>query len=164
VLRGLDADNWRECVELRVDQGQENYVGSNLLCIAESAVERHWTIDAIYSAEEVVGMVVYGLVDGDTRSVPRSIVGGGTYVVHHFMIDYRHQGKGYGREALQLLVERLLSRPDCRELKLRHSPGNPAAELYKALGFRYTGEQWGGEPVMVLRATGRRRPRPRELG
>jgi diamine N-acetyltransferase len=66
------------------------------------------------------------------------------------MIDVGHQGKGYGRSALQLLVEE--ARDDgVTEMKLSFHPGehSPRA-FYARLGFVETGEIDGEEIVMRL--------------
>jgi diamine N-acetyltransferase len=57
------------------------------------------------------------------------------------MIDARHQGKGYGRVAIGLVLEHLRTLPGATELKTSWvaAPGGPAP-FYAGLGFRETGE------------------------
>jgi diamine N-acetyltransferase len=56
------------------------------------------------------------------------------------MVDFRHQGRGYGKEAIRLLIERARSRPGCNRVTLSHVPSNEAVgRLYQRFGFRYTG-------------------------
>ena len=67
-----------------------------------------------------------------------------------FMIDASHQGKGYGRRALELLVGE--ARQDgVKEIKLSYHPGERSPHaFYARLGFVDTGEVDEGELVMRL--------------
>ena len=67
------------------------------------------------------------------------------------MIAGEHQGKGYGRGALGLVVEMLRSRPGARELLTSCVPGDGGPRpFYEGLGFAATGEVDGGEGVLRL--------------
>ncbi len=64
----------------------------------------------------------------------------------------RYQGKGFGRRALEILIEHVKTRPGARTLTLSYVPeiqGNPEA-FYRKLGFRPTGEVDEDEVVMAL--------------
>ena len=63
------------------------------------------------------------------------------------MIGREHQRCGYGRAAVEALVERAAV-AGAREAALSYAPENDAAQrLYAALGFRETGEREGDEVV-----------------
>jgi diamine N-acetyltransferase len=67
------------------------------------------------------------------------------------MIDRYFQGKGYGREAMQLVIQEIRKRPNINLIKLSINPSNQSAEkLYSELGFVKTGELVEGEEVMCL--------------
>ena len=70
--------------------------------------------------------------------------------VWRFMIDAGHQGNGYGRRALELLVEE--ARQDgVTEVKLSYHPGEHSPHaFYTRYGFVDTGEVDEGEIVMRL--------------
>ena len=70
--------------------------------------------------------------------------------VWRFMIDASHQGKGYGRRALELLVEE--ARQDgVKEVRLSYHPGEHSPHaFYTGFGFVDTGEVEEGERVMRL--------------
>ena len=59
-----------------------------------------------------------------------------------FFIDENFQGRGLGRLAMSKFLAYVeLNYPRAREIELTITPGNKAAEnLYKSLGFEYTGE------------------------
>lgn len=68
------------------------------------------------------------------------------------MVAKEYQGLGYGRKAIEQLVEYVKTRPNAAELKVSHVkdlPGNPGP-FYEKLGFEYTGEVEGSELVMNL--------------
>ncbi len=62
------------------------------------------------------------------------------------------QGKGYGKAALHILIQRLWEEYHYPEIYLSLFAGNDAAEhLYQSFGFAYIGERdTGGEDVMRL--------------
>jgi diamine N-acetyltransferase len=64
------------------------------------------------------------------------------------MIDARFQGRGYGRDALAAIVERVRSR-GLGTIRLSVLPENEQGlEFYRRNGFAETGEVEGGEIVM----------------
>ena len=125
-LKKITADNWLECINLKVSDGQAGFVPGNLYSIAEAQFYPQAVPLAIYNAEEqMVGFMMYG-VD----------VASGKWKVFRLMIDKAHQGKGYGRAAMQQVVERLAAQPDCDEILVCYKPANGTArQLYAGLGF-----------------------------
>ncbi len=74
------------------------------------------------------------------------------YYLWRLMIDAGHQGRGYGAQAVQRLVEYVRTRPGARELLTSYVPGEGSPEgFYRKLGFEPTGEVEDGEIVMRLR-------------
>ena len=65
------------------------------------------------------------------------------------MIDRKHQGKGYGRAAMEALIAMMTERVGCEEIVTSFVSANTvAANLYASLGFRPTGEIEDGEPLV----------------
>jgi diamine N-acetyltransferase len=142
TLHDLTPHNWRECIRLRPRPDQEAFVESNLYSIAQCKVEAFWEPQAIYADATMVGFVMYGKIAE------------GEYEIGRIMIDQHFQSKGYARASMQLVIERLRALPDCMVIKISHVPGNTAAaQLYTSLGFMYSGEFWGNEPVLQLADT-----------
>jgi diamine N-acetyltransferase len=55
-------------------------------------------------------------------------------------VDYRHQGRGYGKEAIRLVLDHARAIPGCSRVTLSHVPSNArVASLYGGFGFRHTG-------------------------
>ena len=138
-LREIDTNNLRDILRLKVAPGQEQFVASNAVSIAQAYFYRDtaW-FRAIYDGDTPVGFVMLE----DKPAVP-------SYSLWRFMIDASHQRKGYGRRALELVFAHVKGRPGATELYTRcvDAPGGPGP-FYEGLGFTYTGELDEGERVM----------------
>lgn len=138
-LREIDSDNFRQCINLKVADGQEKFVASNVTSIAESKVYPTALPFAVYCVDEMVGFVMYGFDTDDNK-----------FYLGRLMIDAQHQGKGYGKAATLEVIERMRKIEDCREIYLSFVPENTGAEkLYASVGFERTGEiSKSGEVIM----------------
>lgn len=137
-LREITQDSLRAVLDLAVEPEQESYVATNARSIAEAHFEPHAWFRAVYADDDPVGFVMA------YRDPPE------VFFVWRFMIDARHQSKGYGRRALELLVEE--ARADgVGEMKLSfHSGEHSPRDFYERFGFAETGEVEGEEIVMEL--------------
>ena len=137
-IADITRDNWFEATRLRVREDQTAvYPCPVVYWIAESKFETHYRPKAIYCGDVMIGFLVYGLDPDDGR-----------YWLITFMIDERHQGKGYGKRAMQAFLDDFRSRYDADRIVLGHRPENAAAAaLYEKTGFRVTGEIIGGEVI-----------------
>ena len=139
-LREVTQETVNSILNLRVTKEQEQFVASNAVSIAEAHFSEDAWFRAIYADETPVGFLV--LSDQSDK---------GEYYLWRFMVDVQHQGKGYGRRALELLIDHVKTRPNAKELFLSHVPGTGSPEgFYRKLGFEHTGEQVGDELVMKL--------------
>ena len=137
-LEEITPQNFKECVNLKVADGQEKFVASNVMSIAQSKIYLTHLPFAVYADDEMVGFVLYGFDVEEER-----------FYLGRLMIDEKFQGKGYGRAATLAVIERLKQNEDCKEIYLSFIPENTGAEkLYKSIGFEPTGELNGGELMM----------------
>jgi len=139
-LREITADTVRAICRLQVGPGQDRFVAPNSVSIAQAHFEPRAWFRAIYAGDESVGFImVY-----EDREKPE-------YFLWRLMVAAEHQRKGYGRRALELLLERVRSLPGATELGTSYVPaeGGPEA-FYKGLGFVDTGEVDDGEEVCRL--------------
>lgn len=135
-LREVNRDNFRECIGLEVRPDQP-FVASNLYSLAEAKADPAWTVRAVYADGAMVGFVMYA-VEGDELYLCR------------FMIDRRHQGRGFGRETLGLLESIARASPGVRRFRLSTAPDNQRGiRIYERFGFVDTGELEDGEEVFV---------------
>ena len=142
ALHKVDESNFMACFGLNLRDGQERFVSHPIRSLAQAYVYyKQCTPFAVLSGGEVVGyiMVIY---DYDEE----------TYNIWHLMIDGAHQGKGYGRTAMELALEYIRTKPfgASNRVLLTVSPENSAAcALYRSLGFAETGRsdedeaEWG---------------------
>ncbi len=149
-LRPIDSSNYRECIELSVAPDQQRFVAPNLQSLADAYVWREAAEPfAVYSDDEMVGFaLLFPLADGgDDDSIPEPGTERG-YILVRLMVDGRFQGRGYGRAALDAIIELIRGR-GLPTVRLSVVPENEQAlDFYRRNGFAETGEIHGGEIVM----------------
>jgi diamine N-acetyltransferase len=149
-LRPVDSTNYRKCIELSVAREQQGFVASNLQSLADAYVWREAAEPfAVYSDGELVGFALLFpfAADADDDSIPEPGTERGMVLVR-LMIDARFQGRGYGRDALDAIVENVRNR-GLPTIRLSVVPENEQAlEFYRRNGFAETGAIHGGEIVM----------------
>ena len=139
-LREITAENVKAVMRLSVTDAQDDYVAPNSWSVAEAAYTDDRWLRAVYVDDDPVGLVLLS----ERREVPR-------YYLWRFMIDRDHQGNGYGKRAMELLIDYVATLPDAKELFLSFMPGADGPEgFYRSLGFATTGREDGGELEMVL--------------
>jgi diamine N-acetyltransferase len=147
TLREVTAATVREVCHLDVTPAQRRFVAANAVSIAQAHFEPAAWFRAVYADDELVGFAM--LYDPTRTAAPDE--GPEVCWLWRFMIDARHQRRGYGTAALALLVERVRGLPGVRRFRLSYVPelGN-AAPLYLRAGFRETGQVVDGEAVLEL--------------
>jgi diamine N-acetyltransferase len=71
--------------------------------------------------------------------------------IWRLMIEFKHQGKGFGEQVMNLIIERAKTMPAINEVRLSYvlREGN-AKPFYERCGFRETGKVTDGEMEMAL--------------
>ncbi len=139
-LREVTSETVRDICRLDVSEEQKHFVAPNAISIAEAYFEPHAWFRAIYADDTPVGFVMLY----DDPEVP-------TYFLWRYMVDARYQKLGFGKRAMDLLIEHVRTRPGARELKLSCHPGEEGPEpFYRKYGFALTGEWLGNEEVMRI--------------
>jgi len=143
-LREITAETVRAICRLDTAPDQRHVVAPNARSLAQAlfAGERAW-YRAIYADETPVGFVM--IYDNPAEA---------EYFLWRLMIDARYQQLGYGRRAIELLIEHVRTRPGARRLGVSYhkGPGSPA-EFYRKLGFVETGEIDDDEHIAQLALT-----------
>lgn len=141
TLREIDNKNVGAVLALQVTEYQDEFVARNTRSLAQAyAVGARAWARAVYADEVPVGFVMLS-VDPET---PR-------YYLWRYMIDRRYQGMGFGRRALDLVVDHVRTLPGATELFLSYVPGEGSPKtFYEKCGFRDTGVQHGSEFEMRL--------------
>ena len=136
-LKAITEDNFIDAFHLRLAPGQDKYVSHPIRSLAQAYVYRNQCQPfGIYAEGKMVGyvMVIY---DYD---VPE-------YDIWHMMImmiDESVQGRGYGGEALDRVIEYIRTKPfgDSNRVALTCNKINEIArKLYESRGFSATGNE-----------------------
>jgi diamine N-acetyltransferase len=135
TLREITNDKFRECIDLKVADEQKDFVATNVYSLAEAKADGVSNPYAVYADDQMVGFIMYDFEPAEDRGY-----------ITRLMIDARFQGRGYGRQAISQVIDRLRAIPECREIQTGYMPGNEAAKrLYESLGFVKIGEDEDGE-------------------
>ena len=103
----------------------EDFVASNALSIVESVYEDGWIVKAIEHEDKLIGFTMFGRNED------------GLYELCRIMIDYPYQNKGYGTQAIRMILEEMQNRFGCNEIYLSTDPENAVGiHVYEKLGFK----------------------------
>ena len=144
TLKPVTSENWRQCIKLKVADGQQSWVAPNATSLAESAFEPDAKLVplAVYDGDTMVGFVMYGHPHYQGKDV---------WAIFRLMVDKDHQGNGYGRAAMEQVIQIIAGQPDCAEIYISYEPDNLiAAKLYASLGFLSEGQVIGDEVLVRL--------------
>ena len=140
TLREITADTVPAICSLEVAPEQRGYVAPNAVSIAQAHFQPRAWFRAVYAGETPVGFVMLD-VDADAEE----------YFLWRFMIAAGHQGQGYGKQALDLVVDHVRALPGASRLVSSFVPGEHGPrDFYIRYGFLETGEVEGVEHVIEL--------------
>lgn len=140
TLREVTEDTVRTICRLSVTEKQNNFVAPNAVSIAQAYFNKHAWFRAVYADEEPVGFIM--LYD-DTEKPE--------YFLWRMMTDARYQGMGFGRRAMELLIDYVRTRPNATELMTSCVQGDGSPQgFYEKLGFKLTGDKEDEEVVLRL--------------
>lgn len=139
-LREVTGETVRAVCLLHVAPEQRGFVAPNAVSFAEAMFEPKAWFRAVVADGLPVGFVMLS-IDVDKPEV----------YLWRFMIDQRHQGRGYGRAAIGQVIEHARTVPGATGLLVSWVPADGGPEpLYRGLGFEPTGEMDGDEVVARL--------------
>ncbi len=143
-LRELTNDNFIGVMNLEVKENQKKFVAPNSVSMAVAHFSRYATMRGIFFGDEPVGfMMLADPVSGEKEF-------NGMYFLWRFMIDKNHQGKGYGKAAMKLILEYVRNRPNADFLYSSYDPSENGPEKFylEKMGFEKTGKMLGDE-IMI---------------
>lgn len=145
TLRDITGDNYFQVLELKISPEQEaaKFVSPVVRSLADAWYYRDEGITypkAIYAKEDLVGFIMYDL-DPEEQHV----------FVWRFLIDQAFQGKGYGRQTIEAVVEMAKQQTQMTKVVADYVDGNePMKKILLDLGFEETGfDQDSKEHIMV---------------
>lgn len=136
-LKSINHKNWLECIELEVEDEQRQFVNPNIFSLAEAYVHSDANkVDAeeyyrciplaIYKDENMVG---FTLITYEKESDYDDDPG---YEIYRLMIDKKYQQKGYGKEALKLIINYIKEFP-CGEVNNIYASWHPNNKVSEAI-------------------------------
>ena len=143
TLQSITEENFLDAFNLKLKKEQESFVSHPVRSLAQAYVYREQCQPfGIYHEDIMVGyvMVIY---DYDEE----------TYNIWHMMIDSAFQGKGYGKAALQEVLNYIATKPfgSSGTVLLTCNPQNEVAcRLYRQIGFAETGRSDDDEVELGL--------------
>lgn len=140
-LKSVTGRNWEAVVDLELAPRQRKLVASNAYSLAESKFDPGARPRAIYAGKRVVGFLMYDISRGRKKAF-----------IYRFMIDRRHQGKGYGRAALAAAIKEIAKVAGVKKVAIAYMAGNRVArKFYTSLGFCEVGRDDDGEVIAELK-------------
>ncbi|MBE7103598.1 GNAT family N-acetyltransferase [Bacillus cereus] len=146
-LKVVTRENWEEALKLQVKENQTKFVPAVAVSLAKVYIKPdgenvEYIPFAIYDRDLIVGFVMHAFVQETTDM----------YWINGFIIDKKQQGKGYGKAALQEIINLIKNRfKECKEIRLTvHTDNVSAKKLYERYGFQPLGHDYDGEQVYRL--------------
>ena len=143
-LETINRSNWRKATFITTDPERkcpldEQWVTSTAFSIVQSVYEPEWVSRLIYDDDQLIGFVFYGM--WSEKKAP---------LLCRYTIDVAHQGKGYGQQALPVIIREMVEKYQTRCIYLTLEESNTrAVHIYRKFGFVPTGEEDEGESVYV---------------
>ena len=139
-LRPIGEENVMAIIDLDVAEDQKDLVAPNSVSIAQAAHTTNRWERAIYADDTPVGYVLLS----ENRDKPR-------YYLWRYMIDHRYQRMGFGRAAMEQVIEYVRTLPNATEMYLTYVPvDHGPRSFYAGVGFVDTGVEHSGEMEMRL--------------
>ncbi len=148
-MREVTRENWQDALGLEVLPEQLHFVADYVPIAAIALAKAYirpgglvWTPYAFYRDTTMVGFTELAYDPASEEE----------YWFFHFFIDSQFQGQGYGKQALQILLQFIKRQfAACRAIQITVHPDNERAiRLYSDAGFQATGEERWEEEVYKL--------------
>ena len=149
TIREVARDNWQAALSLAVSAEQQRFIADYVPIAAIALAKAYirpggltWIPYAFYADATMIGFTELAYEPGSAEN----------YWMFHFFIDSHFQRQGYGKQALQTLLQFIKEHfVECRAMYITVHPENERAiHLYTTAGFQATGEERWGEPVYRL--------------
>ena len=129
-LRDITKKNLFSIIDLNVREDQKDQVASNSVSIAQAHYSKSAWFKGIFNNDIAVGFVMLDLIKEENKCF-----------LWRFMIDEKHQGKGYGKIALTQVIDLVILLEAFEEIRTSYVPTkNGAGGFYEKFGFIETGK------------------------
>ncbi len=129
-LRDITKKNLFSIIDLNVSEDQKDQIASNSVSIAQAHYSKSAWFKGIFNNDIAVGFVMLDLIKEENKCF-----------LWRFMIDEKHQGKGYGKLALNQVIDWVRSLEAFEEIRTSYVPTKNGADgFYEKFGFIETGK------------------------
>lgn len=143
ILKDITMDNFIDVIKLPQTDEDKKMVASNLFSIAEAYADKVSQPKAIYVDHVLVGFIMYDYNVSERKAY-----------ISRLMITSIEQGKGYGTEALRIIIEEVKRIKDCTVIQISYHPNNEKArKSYKKVGFIESNDYIDGEIIAYMKLT-----------
>ncbi|KFN01131.1 GNAT family N-acetyltransferase [Bacillus clarus] len=146
-LKLATRENWEEALKLQVEEKQMKFVPTVAVSLAKVYIKPdganiEYVPFVIYDNNLMVGFIMHAF-EANTKDM---------YWINGFIIDKKYQGKGYGKAALNEMINWIQNKfKECQEIRLTvHEDNIHAKRLYENYGFKELGHVYNGEQVYRL--------------
>ncbi|MDM5239393.1 GNAT family N-acetyltransferase [Bacillus cereus] len=146
-LKVVTRENWEYALKLQVKENQTKFVPAVAVSLAKVYIKPdgenvEYIPFAIYDDDLIVGFIMHAFVR-ETSDM---------YWINGFIIDQKQQGNGYGKAALQEIINLIKNRfKECKEIRLTvHKDNISAKKLYERNSFQPLEQDYDGEQVYRL--------------
>lgn len=136
----VTAANRASVAALELAPEQLDFVASNTESLDEADLDTDARPRVVMAGDRLVGFLMYEAPSDDDGAH-----------IYRFMIDRAHQGRGYGRAALQAALDEIARLGHIRHVSICYAPDNEGARhLYRSAGFVEEGLDEDGEMIAGL--------------
>jgi len=151
-LQEVTNENYEEVSQLSVHENQVEELDWDITTELKDYLnsdEEDEIIFAIYHEETPIGLVEIGYYENGQEDYNRLKYGDkNSYEINRMMIDQAHQGKGFGKRSLEVIINHIKTFPlgTADAITITYFFSNEVAKsLYQSVGFEETGEKWDGD-------------------
>ena len=145
-LREITAENWLDMIELEITKAQESYVALPAEAIAASKFYDHYVNRGVYLGDKAIGFIQYYPNYEDDK--PTEIF------IDQLLIDVSEQGKGYGSQATQLVLEEIKQLQGFDSVSICYVEGHDVMKkFFERFNFEVVAQDEFDETIMELHYT-----------
>jgi len=145
TLHQIDINNFHAISALKLPEEQEKLVGSADWILALTYAQRSSNANALAIMLDDIPIGVVATNEVSPKNEP------GFYYIGQIFVDTAYQQRGYGRQAMKLIIELLKKAGRFDRVRLDvHKSATVAVNLYKSLGFTLSGYVDSANPELLF--------------
>lgn len=130
TIRDINSTNLAEVRKINLHKHQTSFIDSVDECLEEAKLYKEWCPAAIFADDVLVGFAMYGAFGKNPDTW-----------IDRIMIDAKNQGKGFGKKAMEELIDIVTKKYNVNIVYLSFVEENVVAQkMYEKLGFKFINE------------------------